>query len=386
MTDTLFTIQEHNEYNGYDKLYLKTYASLIVNPPQATGARIDVLCLPASSGIVVNLSGQKTASATTDANGKCSFENLDYGEYTISATIGGSEKSETVNIDASKIYDVGLGISKTLNDNSWEVISAVSKAGLASTYWSVGDTKAITLNGTAGSLSLSNFSTYVYILDFNHDKSSSNGTADGITFGTFKTALSDGIDVALRDAYYNSAVGSSTTAFKFYAAYSNSGGWKSSYMRYTILGSTNTANSNATLTTATSPVSNTLMSCLPSDLRTVMRPMYIYSDNTGGGSNTASYVTGTLDYLPLLGECEVFGEKGGNANSAEQNYQIQYQYYKSGNSKIKRSYNSTTTQVVWWLRSSSIVNNKTFCSVGSDGNTAVSRTDGSETVAPMFKV
>lgn len=61
MTDTLFTIQEHNEYNAYDKLYPKTHASLIVNPPQATGARIDVTCSPASAGIVVNLSGQKNS-------------------------------------------------------------------------------------------------------------------------------------------------------------------------------------------------------------------------------------------------------------------------------------------------------------------------------------
>ena len=76
------------------------------------------------------------------------------------------------------------------------------------------------------------------------------------------------------------------------------------------------------------------MAALPSDLRAVMKPMTIYTDNTGGGSNTASYVTASVDYLPLLAEFEIFGTRS-YANSAEQNYQQQYQYYKNGNSKVK---------------------------------------------------
>lgn len=378
MTDTLFTIQEHNEYNGYDKLYPKTHASLIVNPPQATGARIDVLCLPASSGIVVNLSGQKTASATTDSNGKCSFEGLDYGEYTISATIGGSEKSETVNIDASKIYDVGLGISKTLNDNSWEVISAVSKAGLANNYWNVGDAKAINLNGTASKLSL-NTTLYCYILGFNHDKSSASGATDGITFGTFKTATSGGTDICLVSGY------SDDSDFKMNTTATSSGGWKSCDMRYNILGSTNTQNGDATATTATSPKANTLMSCLPSDLRAVMRPMYIYTDNTGDGSDMASYVTGALDYLPLLAEFEVHGTRT-YANSAEQNNQTQYAYYKNGNSKVKYNYSDTSSAMDWWNRSPDCIARDNFCGTDDNGATEVLGADFSFGVAPMFKI
>ena len=131
MTNTLFTIQEHNVYNGYDGLYPKTHASLIVNPPQATGARIDVLCLPASSGIVVNLSGQKTASATTDSNGKCSFEGLDYGEYTISATISGSEKNEALvySTVAPVKGNYGPSFSVAATPSMVESISAISSVG-----------------------------------------------------------------------------------------------------------------------------------------------------------------------------------------------------------------------------------------------------------------
>lgn len=57
-----------------------------------------------------------------------------------------------------------------------------------------------------------------------------------------------------------------------------------------MLGSTNTNDGDATATTATNPVANTLMAALPSDLRAVMQPMTIYTDNTGGGSGNASYV------------------------------------------------------------------------------------------------
>ncbi len=376
----LYTIQEHNEYNAYDKLYPKTHASLIVNPPQATGARIDVLCLPASSGIVVNLSGQKTASATTDSNGKCSFEGLDYGEYTISATISGSEKSETVSIDASKIYDVELSInaSATLNDNDWATISAVSGAGLANNYWNVGDTKAINLNGAASKLSL-NTTLYCYILGFNHDKSSASGAKDGITFGTFKSATSNGIDVCLISGY------SDDSDFRMNTTNTNSGGWKNCDMRYNILGSTNTQNGDATSTTATSPKANTLMSCLPSDLRAVMRPMYVYTDNTGGGSDTASYVTGTLDYLPLLAEYEVHGARN-YANSAEQNNQTQYAYYKNGNSKKKFNYSDISSAMYWWNRSPYCINSYGFCIVDNSGNATGFIANISSGVAPMFKI
>lgn len=380
MTDTLFTIQEYNEYNAYDKLYPKTHASLIVNPPQATGARIDVLCLPASSGIVVNLSGQKTASATTDSNGKCSFEGLDYGEYTISATISGSEKSETVSIDASKIYDVSLGISKTLNDNSWEVISAVSKAGLASTYWSVGDAKAVTLNGTLASGKTINKNLYVYIIDFNHTPSSSSGTPDGISFCGFKSAQTNGIELALVDGQYNESI-SRSTGFIMYTSGTNVGGWKNSYMRHSSLGSVKTSGSTYTSSTAvTEPLSNSLMSCLPSDLRTVMQLMYVYSDNTGG--NSAPTPTITSDYLILPSEFEVYGV----SDASDKAKQSQYTYWAQGNTRIRYNSNNNNNNAVWWLRTPLQSNSASFITILATGFTSISAANRSLGIAPIFKV
>ena len=165
----------------------------------------------------------------------------------------------------------------------------------------------------------------------------------------------------------------------------NSGGWKGCDLRYDVLGSTNSNNNDAGTTTATSPVSGTLMAALPSDLRAVMKPMTIYTDNTGGGSNTASYVTASVDYLPLLAEFEIFGTRS-YANSAEQNYQQQYQYYKNGNSKVKYRHSSTSSTALWWERSPHYSNSYYFCFVNTTGNATTNSARYSRGLAPAFRV
>ena len=266
----------------------------------------------------------------------------------------------------------------TLDEASWGYISRQSLAGNAKNIWSVGDCKAVKLSGTASELSL-NTTLYVYILDFDHDQSSADGAKDGITFGTFKTAATDGVDVCLVSGCDDdSDFGMNTSS-------TNAGGWKNSDMRYRILGSTNTQNGDATNTTATSPKANTLLSCFPAELRKVMRPMYIYSDNTGGGSDTASYVTGTLDYLPLLAEYEVHGSRS-RANSAESTKQTQYAYFKNGSSKIKKRHDNTNSLGVWWCRSTCAAFAGAFCGVGDGGIASIVGVNTSHGVAPMFKV
>lgn len=250
-------------------------------------------------------------------------------------------------------------------------------AGNAKNIWAVGDCKKIKLSGTASALSL-NTELYVYILDFDHDSSTVGGTKDGITFGTFKTALTGGKDVCLVSGYSNDS------DFRMNTTNTNSGGWKNSDMRYNILGSTNTRNGNAAVTTATSPKANTLMSCLPADLRAVMRPMCIYTDNTGGGSDTASCVTTTIDFLPLLAEFEIYGARS-YANSAEKNNQTQYAYFKNGNSKVKYNHASQSSTMYWWSRSPYSGNTGDFCGVYSSGS-AHFRATLSDGVAPAFKV
>lgn len=364
MSEYMYTIQEHNEYNGYDRLYPKTHASLIVNPPQATGARIDVLCLPASSGIVVNLSGQKTASATTDSNGKCSFEGLDYGEYTVSATIGGSEKSETVTIDASKIYDVELGISAsaTLNDNDWATISNISNAGLASNYWNVGDTKTIIINGQVGNTTFSNLSIDAYVLGINH-----NAELEGNNRIHFCVGKVNNKTVGLVDSKYSQYPITSSGYFSmsYGSSNTNSGGWEGCYMRSTIM--------------------SAIKNVLPTDLQNVLKTVTKYTDNISGGSNSSSNVTATTETICLEAEFEVQGATT-YANSYEQNSQRQYDYYKNGNSKVRYKYNSTNDAVWWWNRSPCSDASDAFCFVYTDGSASFNTSRDCRAVAPCFYV
>ena len=80
-------------------------------------------------------------------------------------------------------------------------------------------------------------------------------------------------------------------------------------------------------------------------------------------------MTATTDYLWLLAEFEVQGGRS-YANQYEQNSQLQYDYYKAGNSKIAYKHTAVGTAVWWWLRSPLYNNNYYFCYVytGGGGN------------------
>lgn len=303
---------------------------------------------------------------------------------TVSCTAGTNytaPANKTVEVAAKFVSDV-------LNENDWSVIRSVSDDNMGSNYWAVGDRKAVTVNGTVGTQSI-NGTYYAYIIGFNHN---SSREGNGITFGTFKTALSGGTDICLVDSHYNSYSTGGQKWFNMnHSSNTNSGGWKGCDLRYDVLGSTNVNNGDATATCATSPVSGTLMAALPSDLRAVMKPMNIYTDNTGGGSNNASYVTKSVDYLPLLAECEIFGDGygysgSGYANDAEKNYQQQYQYYKNGNSKVKYRHSSTSSTAAWWGRSPSCGSGDGFCGVTAGGGAGNGDARYSGGLAPAFRV
>lgn len=260
--------------------------------------------------------------------------------------------------------------SSVLNDNSWETISEVAQAGQAANYWSVGDTKTIVINGTVGKTTFSNLSVDVFILGFNH-----NSSREGANRIHFKIGKISGVHIALVDANYGSYV-SGSGYFHMNTRNTNSGGWSSSDMRKNILGNSGTPSS---------PPSNSLLEALPSDLRAVMKAVTKHSDNTGGGSNTASYVTSTTDYLFLLSEFEYHGART-YANSAEQNYQAQYDYYKAGNSKIHYMHNATGTAAYAWCRSVRSGDAAIFCYVSTGGGSNGISAYMSYGVAPAFAV
>ena len=324
------------------------------------------------SGASVTLKKGGTTIATKTSNGTAVFTVNETGTYTVEATKNGQTVSGTVNVvSGTTSYSLTLSfVSSTLNNNDWATIKAVSDKGEGANYWSIGDRKEVTLNGTVGALSLSAFTTYAFIIGFNH-----NAALEGdnrIHFQLAKTALSGGTDVALCDSKYNSQV-STTGYFSMNGGDTNSGGWASSKMRANICG------------TSLSSYAGTIIAVIPAALRAELKSVTKYTDNTGGGYSTASNVTATTDYFFLLSEYEVFGTTGyGNEN--EKSKQAQYSYYSAGNSKVKYNHSATSTAVAWWLRSPGIIYARGFVNVRVSGSVNNASANYSIGFAPGFCV
>lgn len=304
----------------------------------------------------------------------------EFNAYTITGTDENmTEHETTIDVDTCKQYEIELGkpaISTTLNDNTWEKIREVSDAGTGNSYWSVGDAKQITINGNIGLQNYSNYQPWVYILGFNHNSEREGNNK--IHFGCFRSEqnYSTTNSIALDDSKYNNTV-SSLGYFSMNTTNTNSGGWKDSYMRQTLL--------DADASSPTSANSTSFLGVLPSDLKAVLKQCTKYTDNTGGGQDNAGYVTSTQDWVFLLSEFEVQGSKT-YANSAEQNYQLQYDYYKNGNSKIKYRQSSTGLSAYWWCRSPFSSDSYLFCGVSAGGSAGSSIANGSYGVACGFCV
>ena len=296
-----------------------------------TGTELQIIVSVTSGATVTATKGSKVVSGTS-VDGTCTLVVPEEGEWTVSATLGGeTSRSNLVNVTSS--YDTTLVfISPILNDNSWETIRGISDAGTGENFWSIGDRKAVTLNGTVGALTLSNYTTYAFIIGFNHNSSVEG--ANRIHFQLGKTALSGGTDVALCDNSYNLIGG----GVRMNTSDSNSGGWESSFMRKYICG------------TSMISYSNTIIAVIPEALRTVLKYVTKYTNNTGRLQPGMESATATTDYFFLLSEYEVFGTFR-VANVGESKKQAQYSYYSSGNSKVKYNYNAIGTAVTWWLRS-----------------------------------
>lgn len=338
-----------------------------------TGTELQIIVTVKSGATVTATKGSMSVSGTS-VNGTCTLIVPEAGTWSVTATLGG-QTSDTKTVSITDSYAVEFSfVNSTLNNNEWSVIKSVSDAGQGANYWSIGDRKAVTLNGTVGHLSLSNYTTYAFIIGFNH-----NASVEGenrIHFQLAKTALSGGTDVCFCDNQYSPDNGWSRPGAGYFVMNvdkTNSGGWKSSQMRTNICG------------TSLSSYSGTIIAVIPEALRAVLKPVTKYTDNTGGGSTAASNVTATTDYFFLLSELEVFGSIS-KANSNEASKQAQYAYYSAGNNKIKYKHNGTSIAADWWLRSpyANAVNH--FVNVYTNGNIDSSSAAYSFGFAPGFCV
>lgn len=285
---------------------------------------------PTSLSITGSSGTTKTIAVTRAGNGAISASSSNTGVATVSVsgttvtvTLKGSGSATiTVSVAAgtnhnapsSKTCSVtGSIISTTLASNSWATIAAVSAAGNASSFWSVGDEKTITVNGETLTL---------VIMGFNHDDLASGGKA-GITFG-LKHLMKD-----------TRQMNSSNT---------NSGGFTGSAM-YTWL-------------------QNTLLGQLPSDLKNVIKSV---NKKTSAGGASSTINTNSMK-LFLFSEQEIFGAKTystGNEGS-------QYSYFATAANRIKKLQNGAGSAKWWGERSPRASNSVYFCAVGSGGGADVS--------------
>lgn len=303
---------------------------------------------------VISATSSNTATARVEVSGtSVKITGLKAGTAKITVKVAAGTNHTA---PSDKTINVTVSLPDTsLANNTPDIIAAAAKSGQAANYWSVGDKVGIAVNGSFGGLSYNN-TVYAFILGFNHNSSVEGGNSIHFQFG--KTAA--GVDIAFVNSY-----GSTSTGFCMNTSNTNSGGWNNSYMRKTICPA--------------------FLAALPKAWQNIIAACTKYSDNTGGGSNTASYVTATSDKIWLLSEMEVQGTRS-YANSAEANYQKQYDYYRNGNSKVKYQHTATTSACYWWLRSVRAGFTGNFCIVSADGSANYIHAYRSDGFAPGFKV
>lgn len=251
---------------------------------------------------------------------------------------------------------------KPLNSYSWDEINKIALAGNGPNYFSIGDTKEVTLNGSVGygdtARTFNNQKYWVYIIGFDHN-SAKEGI--GIAFQGFKTAQTGGVDIAVTGTNYSN----NGSGMIMNLTNTNAGGWNGSWAHTTCMAQ--------------------WKNCFPSDLQAVIRTTTLYTDNTGNSSTSASAVTSNSNEVYYLAEYEVFGvNKYANTNEPAQ--QAQYDYYKAGNSKVKYRSNSTSSTAIWCLRSPARSYSNYFCIVSVGGSASYTDAVISSGSAPCFRV
>ena len=262
------------------------------------------LIVTTEAGTVVTASRNGvTLSATADSSGLAVFKIPIFGTWTLKATVNGKTLEVPFVIDAIAVFNISL--TTNLEAASWGVISAVAEAGNAASVWSVGDTKTIKLKDVSYT---------AQIIGFNHDTKIAGGKA-GITF-----QLVDCLN----------------TYYKMNSSATNDSGWKNSEMRSSM---------------------SEFIGQLGEDLQSVIKAV---NKLTSAGDRSATINT-TSDKLFLLSEVEIFGStKYSYAGEGSQ-----YDWYKAGNTKVKKVNGSAS---YWWERSPRINNTGNFCAVGRDGS------------------
>lgn len=279
----------------------------------------------ADNGTQVTMTkGGKTLTAMV-SGGEAVLYPTELGEWTIKYTFDSSQKTKQWKLEVIGIvYVYPFTIGDNLNDTDWADIDICGRLGMAQQFFKVGDSKTVNIGGT-------NYE--VQIIGFNHDDKVSGGKA----------------------AYSFQLVDCLNQTQQMNTSNTNTGGWNGSAMRGRM---------------------STYKSQLPAALRNVIKTVKKKS-GTGGGSSSGTQQTN--DDLFLLSEIEIFG----TTTYSVAGEGTQYEWYKAGNSRIKKVNGSAN---YWWERSPYSGNANYFCYVGSSGNASCNNANGSYGVSFGFCV
>lgn len=261
----------------------------------------------ADNGTQVTMTkGGKTLTAMVSGSEAVLYP-TELGEWTIKYTFDSSQKTKQWKLEVIGIvYVYPFTIGDNLNDTDWADIDICGRLGMAQQFFKVGDSKTVNIGGT-------NYE--VQIIGFNHDDKVSGGKA----------------------AYSFQLVDCLNQTQQMNTSNTNTGGWNGSAMRGRM---------------------STYKSQLPAALRNVIKTVKKKS-GTGGGSSSGTQQTN--DDLFLLSEIEIFG----TTTYSVAGEGTQYEWYKAGNSRIKKVNGSANS---WWERSPYSGDTSCFCFVNSSGN------------------
>ena len=208
---------------------------------------------------------------------------------------------------ASKGMTVPVTYKANFADNTWaQIIDACHNNKVPDT-WVVGNQKTMTINGTD------------YVIDIigkGHDDYADGSGKAPLTF-------------QLHDCYGELKNMNSTNT--------NVGGWTNCAMRQTHLPA--------------------ILTKMPTEVQNGIREV---NKLTSAGKQSATINT-TADKLFLLSEIEIFG----SVSDSKSGEGTQYDYYKAGNSKVKKFNGSAD---FWWDRSPRGSDSARFCFAASRGN------------------
>ena len=191
-------------------------------------------------------------------------------------------------------------------DNSWATIVEACKNREVPDTWVVGNSKTMLINGTEYQID---------IIGKGHDDYADSSGKAPLTF-------------QLHDCYADvNRMNSSNT---------NNGGWTSCEMRQTHLPA--------------------IFAKMPKEVQNGIREV---NKLTSAGEQSSTINT-TADKLFLLSEIEIFG----SVSYSSRGEGTQYDYYKAGNSRVKK-YNGSAYG--WWERSPYDMNSASFCFIIGSG-------------------